>query len=101
MAFKIRIDPEALDDILESATWYDQQSSGLGARFKKQVKSQINQLKQNALAHGIRYNDVRCAQVRRFPFLIHYVVDVSERKVEVFAVLHAGRHPDVSKSRSE
>jgi mRNA-degrading endonuclease RelE of RelBE toxin-antitoxin system len=101
MTYKIRIDQDALADILESSAWYDQQSNGLGARFKKQVKTQINQLKKNALAHGIRYNSVRCVKVHKFPFLIHYVVDENDRKVEVFAVLHAGRNPDVSKSRSE
>lgn len=88
MGFKILIDQDVFEDIMESSAWYEEQSSGLGERFKRQVKSQISLLK-IGLEHGIRYNDVRCAQVPKFPFLIHYVVNESKREVSVFAVLHA------------
>lgn len=101
MAFKIIIDRDAFADIQEAASWYNRQSDGLGTRFRKQVKSQINGLRKSALAYGIRYHDVRCMQVHKFPFLVHYVADELNKRVEVFAVLHGGRDPDYAKGRKE
>lgn len=42
--YKIRIDTEALDDILHASEWYHNQSNGLDIRFQKQIKTQINLL---------------------------------------------------------
>ena len=37
--FKIFIDPEALQDIQDATDWYNNELSGLGSRFQKQVKN--------------------------------------------------------------
>jgi uncharacterized protein YukE len=39
--YKIRVEPDALQDIQESTDWYNEQVQGLGSRFQKQVKTQI------------------------------------------------------------
>lgn len=56
--FKVKIDTDALLDIQEATDWYNEQLSGLGSGFQKQVKQQINSLKVNAENYSIRYNDV-------------------------------------------
>jgi mRNA-degrading endonuclease RelE of RelBE toxin-antitoxin system len=93
--YKIRIHKKALHDIQEASNWYNRQLPGLGKRFQNQVKKQINSLKTTATHHSIRYSDVRCNLVKKFPFLIHYVVNESE--VEVFAVIHTSRNPEIWK----
>ena len=40
--YKVAIDPEALQDIQSATDWYNEQQRGLGSRFQKQVKAQIN-----------------------------------------------------------
>lgn len=45
--YKISIDSDALQDIQHATDWYNQQVKGLGSRFQKQVKKQINSLKSN------------------------------------------------------
>lgn len=47
MAFKIRIEPEAHEDIQEGIQWYNEQKPGLGKKFHTQVKSYFNKLKTN------------------------------------------------------
>ncbi len=94
-SYKIFIDPEALQDIKDATDWYNEQLPGLGNSFQKQVKSQINALKKNALGYAIRYEDVRFVLVRKFPFLVHFVLNENQKRVEVIAVLHTSRNPRI------
>ncbi len=62
---KISIDPEALQDIQQATDWYNEQLAGLGSRFQKQVKTQINALKRNPITYTARYANVRCVPVKK------------------------------------
>lgn len=93
--YKISIDTDALNDIQNATDWYNEQSSGLGTRFQKQVKSQINFLKSNPFAFTTRYNDVRCMLIKKFSFLVHFTIDEKQLVVEVFAVYHTSRNPEI------
>ena len=89
--WKLLIDIDAMSDIEASVEWYNMQSPGLGTRFGKQVSQQINSLKNNPEAYGVRYLNVRCMLVKKFPFLVHFTID--NNMVGVFAVFHASRNP--------
>ena len=93
--YKIRINEQALNDIQESTKWYNLQSEGLGFRFQKQIKLQINSLKKDAILYTIRYVNVRCLLIHKFPFMIHYTVNTELLLVEVFAVIHTSRNPKI------
>jgi plasmid stabilization system protein ParE len=93
--FKVSIDPDALQDIQDATDWYNEQLAGLGGHFQKQVKIQIGSLKKNALGHSVRYEDVHCMLIKRFPFLVHYRVSESKGNVEVLAVVHTSRNPRI------
>lgn len=91
--YRVSIDREALEDIQQAIDWYDKRLIGLGAEFQSQVCFQINQLKDFPKIHRLRYSDIRCSLVKRFPFLIHYAVDERTNLVEVIAVFHTSRNP--------
>lgn len=99
MKYKIQIDEEALQDIQEATNWYNEQLNGLGTRFQKQVKSQINSLKTNHEHYANRYADVRCMLIKKFPFMVHYTVDGKLKLVEIFAIIHTGRNPKIWEGR--
>lgn len=69
MGYKLKIDIDAFNDILETSEWYEIQLKGLGFRYKAQVKRQINSLKKNPYLYSIKYNEVRCRKIEKFPFL--------------------------------
>ena len=92
-SYKLIIDTEALQDIQEATNWYNEQSSGLGTRFQKQTKSQINKLKSTPNNYSVRYANVRCMLIKKFPFLVHFTVDDTLLLVEIFAVIHTSRNP--------
>ena len=97
--FKISVDAEALQDIQDATDWYNEQLPGLGSRFQKQVKNQINSLKKNARGYAIRYGDVRFVLIKKFPFLVHFVLDESRKTVDIIAVLHTSRNPRIWSGR--
>jgi plasmid stabilization system protein ParE len=98
-SYKIRISIDAISDIQEATDWYNNQVPKLGTRFRETTKKQINLLKKGALNHGVRYGNVRCALIEKFPFLIHFTVDEKSQIVEVFAVFHTSRNPKIWNKR--
>lgn len=93
--FKIKIDEDAVNDIQQTTDWYNEQIKGLGTRFQNQVKSQINSLKTKHDVHALRYADVHCMLIKKFPFMIHYTVDKVDEVVEIFAIIHTSRNPKI------
>lgn len=93
--FTIKIDIEAIRDIEDAAAWYNEQSAKLGNRFKQQVKKQIDLLAIQALNYSVRYANVRCMLIFKFPFLVHYIIDEASNTVQIFAVLHTSRYPKI------
>jgi mRNA-degrading endonuclease RelE of RelBE toxin-antitoxin system len=93
--YKIIIDKDALHDIQAVTDWYNTRLTGLGKKFQSQVKSQINSLKHNPNIYSIRYNEVRCLIVKKYPYMVHFKVDDKNLKVEIFAVIHTSRNPEI------
>jgi len=92
--YKVVILPFAKKDIQEAAVWYNSKQKGLGKRFTQQVKEKVSFIKQSPKAVAIRYDDVRTATLKSFPYMIHYTVDDKEQKIIISAVFHTSRNPD-------
>ena len=97
MRFLLKIDVDALNDIQETSEWYEMQLKGLGLRYKTQVKKQINSLKKDPYLFSIKYNQIRCRKMEKFPFLIHYLINENTNSVTIFAVFHTSRSPEIWK----
>ncbi|WP_347050030.1 type II toxin-antitoxin system RelE/ParE family toxin [Flavobacterium olei] len=89
------MDENALKDLREIVKWYSEQSQNLGTRFHKQVKSQINYLKTYPFVCTIRYQNIRCMLVKKFPFMIHYIVNEELNVVEIYSIFHTSRNPEI------
>ena len=74
MAFKVIYAAEIYDDLQQAVDFYNSRKKGLGVRFFKNVKSQVSQIKSNAYGFQVRYFDIRCASLKRFPYTVHYRV---------------------------
>jgi plasmid stabilization system protein ParE len=97
--YKSIILPEAKEDIIEAAKWYAKQQDGLGKRFANAVREEVHFLCQNPVATNIRYDCVRTAVLKIFPFMLHYTVDENSKTITVSAVLHTSRNPDLWMNR--
>ncbi|HXI71252.1 MAG TPA: hypothetical protein VNN22_12920 [Verrucomicrobiae bacterium] len=67
MKFAVRKLRPADADALKAAAWYDEQQPGLGDAFFDDVDAAIAALAENPLIYSVRFADVRCVRLRRFP----------------------------------
>ena len=101
MSISIKIDIDTIEDINNTFNWYELQSEGLGFRYKNQAKKQINSLKRDPFLYSIKYNNVRCRKIEKFPFLIHYTISEDLKIISVFAVLLTSRNPEIWNVRNK
>jgi hypothetical protein len=93
MAFELKIEPEVFLDIQEGIDWYNNQQRGLGHDFYSEVIACFKKLQQHPFFQ-IRYDNVRCLPMEKYPYMIHFTVDEKDKRVIVRAVLNTSRDPD-------
>jgi len=101
MGFKLIYAAEVYDDLQQNIDWYNEKQSGLGSRFFKAVKEQIYQIKKTPYGIAIRYEEVRCAKVKGFPYMIHFKVFPDINTIKVMAVFSTHRDPKIWKERTK
>ncbi len=99
MLFKVIYAVEVLDDIQKAIDFYNSRKKGLGNRFFKTVKIQISEIQSNALGFQVRYNSVRCAPLKTFPYTIHYSVINETKTIMVVAIFCDYRDPKIWEDR--
>jgi toxin ParE1/3/4 len=99
--FHLDIELEALDDIQEAIDYYNSKQDALGKRFFETVDTHFEFLKKDYMAFAIRYDDIRCMPVEKFPYHIHYRVLESQKVVSVKAVFCTYDNPDKWEKRSQ
>ncbi len=85
--YKVLFAPETLKEIKEIVDYYNNESKGLGARFKSNLFDEIKAIKARPLTRSFRYDDVRFAVVDKFPYAAHYTVDQTSKLIKIQAVL--------------
>jgi toxin ParE1/3/4 len=92
--FKIDIEPEALDDIQNAVEFYNLHVPGLGKRFYNAVDKNFKFLARNYSVFAVRYDEIRCMPVDKFPYLIHYQVLLQQKIVRFKAVFCTSDNPE-------
>jgi len=92
VSYSLEIRLDALSDIAEAATWYEEREPGLGGEFVRTVRDAISNLPSNPLAYRLRNRrrNVRWFLPPRFPYRIVY--RLHGEVITVIAVLHSLRH---------
>ncbi|MCB0431353.1 MAG: type II toxin-antitoxin system RelE/ParE family toxin [Flavobacteriales bacterium] len=98
MSFKIKIEQDAHSDIQHAIDWYNQQQPGLGRKFHAQVKTSFSKLRTNPFFQ-IRYENIHCLPLKKFPFMVHFTIDEKGREVTVLAIFHTSLNPEGWKKR--
>jgi len=99
MAYNIVFSPQVYNDMQGAVDWYNSQGQGLGLKFFTSIKRNISLLKKDPFCIAIKYDEIRCMPVPKFPYLIHYQIEKDSKTVIVFAVYHTSRNPKIWKNR--
>jgi hypothetical protein len=101
MNFKVEYNPDFFNDLSQAVDWLNEKQAGLGDRLFNLVKRQTSGLSTSALQYAIKYDDIRCMLIERFPYLVHYRVNEQTKTVRVEALLHTSRNPDIWETRTK
>jgi 1-deoxy-D-xylulose 5-phosphate reductoisomerase len=76
----------------------NEQQWGLGEKFETMFNKHLASLEKNPFFQ-VRYDQVHCLPLNKFPFMVHFTVDKNENSVIVRAVFHTSVDPVKWKKR--
>ena len=91
MASKYLIHSSAKKELTDAVDWYEKERKGKGARFFTSYLKAINAILVNPFIFPKDFDEVRKAQVSKFPYAIFY--EAHENEVFIYAVFHHKRNP--------
>lgn len=97
MTRKLVVQPPAELDLVEARDWYEARRRGLGVEFLAAIDGVLGRIERHPFMYPDVHRGTRRAVVRRFPYLVYFVVD--EESIRVVACLHVRRRPGVVRSR--
>jgi plasmid stabilization system protein ParE len=89
--------PEAQIEISEAIGWYENQETGLGRRFLREIRTSLELIAKTPFRFPTVGRGVRRSLVKRFPYSAYFVTE--NETVIVIAVLHLHRYPGIWKDR--
>lgn len=98
MAYHVIIEPAALQDIQQGIDYYDDQQIGLGKKFESVVNKHMISIGKSPFFQ-IRYDDVHCLPVKKYPYMIHFTINKADKTITVRAVFHTSLDPEKWTSR--
>lgn len=101
MIYAVIINPEVSTDLEKVISWYDERVEGLGHRFYEEVNLFLNLLEIQPNKFAVRYDDVHCLPINKFPYMIHYRIDELNHFVFIEAILHTSRNPTRWKKKNQ
>jgi hypothetical protein len=93
MSYSIYITPTATDDIAVAIEYYNALSPDLGYRFADQVASYFDRIAALPTASAIRYKNIRCKPIKRFPYLITYNIEETTNSINILRVFNTYQEP--------
>ncbi len=66
---------------------------GLGERFLKSVKQNIDLILNNPNTFKTTYKNFKEIYLKEFPFVIVYFIDETNAKIVIISVFHCSRNP--------
>jgi plasmid stabilization system protein ParE len=95
--FEVVFTKAASVELADAQDWYERESPGLGECFRAEVDVTIKRLSVSPLQFAVIHKRVRRALLRRFPYMLFFVVD--GETLWVIACFHASRDPRIWQQR--
>ena len=79
-------------ELIEAQDWYENESPGLGRRFRTAVDAVIQRMSATPRQFPVVYRSIRRALLRRFPYALMFVIE-ADGTLTVIACFHGSRDP--------
>ena len=91
VAYSVVFTQTARAELIGAQGWYEDAVPGLGRRFRAEIDALIERISAHPLQFPAVYGKVRRALVRRFPYMLFFIVEGDT--LLVIACFHASRDP--------
>lgn len=91
MTLEVRLRPEAEQDLVDAAVWYEERRQGLGREFLDEVLTMLSSIAKIPLMYPNVHRNTRRAVIHRFPFSVYFRME--DTAIVIVAVLHGSRNP--------
>jgi plasmid stabilization system protein ParE len=98
LEFNISDDAEA--DMDEAFIWYEMQKPGLGVDFILFVEKGFDYISKSFRTFSKDENGLSRHFIKRFPYSIYFKYLHQDRPIEIIAVLHHKRNPEIIGNRT-
>ncbi len=95
MTYRLVIRKKAETQLTEIVDWYEKRLTGLGSELLICFDAVFFAVERNPLLFQVKYKNIRCALVPRFPYGVFYFIDGD--KIVVVAIFHLSRSPKLWK----
>jgi plasmid stabilization system protein ParE len=99
MSQPVVLRPAAIADINFIYDELQQILPGLGEKFSDRLQEVLEHIERNPNLYGVVYRDVHAVRLRRFQYVLYYVV--RDNRTDVLAVIHGARRESSWRSRVE
>jgi toxin ParE1/3/4 len=89
---RVIFSPEARLELNDATTYYENQSQGLGIRFRREVRDALKRMDAWSNAWSVEQGDIRRCLLVHFPYKLLYSIETDH--LYVIAVAHLHRRPD-------
>ena len=93
MSYTVYVTPTAANDLSAAIEYYNSVSSDLGFRFADIIAQYFDRIAALPTTSAIRYKNVRCKPVKKFPFIITYTVDDNKRAIQILRIFNTYQEP--------
>ena len=87
----------AEQELATSFEWYEKEQAGLGAEFLATIEEYFQRIVDHPEWFPEVRGTVRRAVVRRFPFVIHFLIE--PERIVILSIFHTSRDPERFKAR--
>ena len=81
----------------DAIAWYEAGRAGLGREFRAAIEEYFQRIAGNPEWFPAVRGEVRRAVVRRFPFVIHFLIE--KERLVILSIFHTSRQPEQLKYR--
>jgi plasmid stabilization system protein ParE len=92
MKFEILIKPQADEEIIDAARWYEHQRVGLAQEFLDALEATLDSISPNPKKYRATYRQSRHALVPKFPYAVYFLIEGD--RVVVYGIGNTARDPN-------
>lgn len=95
MGFKFKVEPQVYQEIQDGIDFYNERRNGFGRKFWIEISNTFKLIRKNPYFQ-IRYANVRCVPLKKFPFMIHFTLDEKKEEIIIRSVINTYKNPSTS-----